>query len=451
MSYRIAFPILSVIVMAFGLAGCSGQSESIDPTARFSREQLQADMQQMESLIRQRHPGTFTDWSEFGAAYTRQYELLADSLDIVEFHRLVAPVVSAARCGHTRLSFHTEVYEYLREQGNFLPFDLRAVGESLFVYQKYTDQTDMARGSTILAINGQPANEIVAALKDGMWADGTAEGYKYYNINMSLKGRYLLSIADPERFEMIYLEPGAATPKRSTVTALSTNEIKEYEREHDLAESDKPLVEPFFADDSSYASLTIRFFDYCDDPTEYRSILDSFFVQVSECGITDLVLDLRQNDGGDPHGSAHLLTYLLPRPFRYFTSVSHKYYPDLVIEQDLAPNAFAGNLYVLVDGGSYSTTGHLCAILKAYDVATFIGTETGGSFICNGVYEDFTLDHTGLIIMIPSTTFAVDVEGLEPGIGIAPDFVVQATITDMVENRDPVRDKAVELISATAP
>jgi len=450
-SYRTLVQILVVVILACPLIGCTGKPLPIDPSTRFSREQLQADLQQLKSLIRKYHPGTFTDWSEFEAVFSRQFRALGDSLNIVGFHRLVAPAVSAVRCGHTRLLFQDLVYDHLRENGNFLPFDIRAIGESLFVYQKYTDQTEMPRGSAILAINGQPADEIIFALKDGMWADGTAEGYKYFNINMSLRGRYLSCIADPERFEIVYLAPVSDIPQRTTVTARSTNQVKTYEHKHDLVEPRRPLVETHLAADSGYAALTVRFFDYYDDPTQYRSLLDSFFAQVAGLEIGSLILDLRQNDGGDPYGSAYLLKYLLPRPFRYFTSPSMRFYPDLTQMQKLSPDAFSGELYVLIDGGCFSTTGHLCAMLKAYDAGTFIGTETGGSYVCNGVYNEVTLDQTGLMIIVPRTTFAVDVEGLEPGKGILPDHEVQPTIMDMIENRDPVWGRAVEMIDTAQP
>jgi hypothetical protein len=112
----------------------------------------------------------------------------------------------------------------------------------------------------------------------------------------------------------------------------------------------------------------------------------------------------------------------------------------------VAENLFTGKLFILIDGGCFSTTGHLCALLKYHEVGVFLGTETGGSYACNDASQGHRLKHSGIELNLPNFTFRVAAVGLPRGGGIAPDHVIQPTIFDLIEGRDVVLEAALRLI-----
>jgi hypothetical protein len=65
-------------------------------------------------------------------------------------------------------------------------------------------------------------------------------------------------------------------------------------------------------------------------------------------------------------------------------------YPELRLIKP-ARNKFSGTMYVLIDGGCFSTTGHLCSLLRYHGIGTFIGEETAGSFACTDNRTAITL------------------------------------------------------------
>ena len=57
-----------------------------------------------------------------------------------------------------------------------------------------------------------------------------------------------------------------------------------------------------------------------------------------------------------------------------------------------------GDLYTLIDGLGFSTTGHFCGLLKYHQVGKFVGSETGATYTCTGNATYPALDETGIMV-----------------------------------------------------
>ncbi len=441
-------PKLLLTALCLGLLLCSCGGTDVAPSTRFSLEELQEDFHRLRRLIADHHPKTFTDWRELDSAFDQQYELLSDDMTALEFRRIIAPAVSKVRCGHTRLLFPDALYEDLRKSASHLPFDIRIISDSLFVLEAYGDEPAIPLGSRIVSINGRSASELARTIRSCLPADGQNTSYKDFRVNGNFRSNYFTFVESPERFEIVFRAPDASEDITVTVLPLTPEAIwrlTEDERSSDLIED---ATERSFDTEGRYAVLTVRFFEYHDDMGRFVDLIDRFFEEARSRGTKSLILDLRGNDGGDPHSSAYLLTYLIGKPFRYFAARSAWSYDELKDIQHPPDNPFMGDLYVLVDGGSYSTTGHFCSLLRYHEVGVFIGEETGGSFICHGGYKEESLGHTGTSLLLPHTVYKTDVQDLPLGQGLLPDHFVRPSIQDLLEDRDPVFDRAVALIDS---
>src|SRR3954447_18437188 len=96
---------------------------------------------------------------------------------------------------------------------------------------------------------------------------------------------------------------------------------------------------------------------------------------------------------------------------------------------------FGGNLIVLMNGGSFSTTCEFLATLHHRGGATFVGQETAGAYYGNtsGADVSLVLPHTRLILPVPlvAYTLAIDGSGHGPR-GIPPDHRVEYSIGDIL-------------------
>jgi C-terminal processing protease CtpA/Prc len=168
---------------------------------------------------------------------------------------------------------------------------------------------------------------------------------------------------------------------------------------------------------------------------------------VAEKETSHLILDLRDNWGGNPYYASYLLSYLISKPTTYFGKAPF-YYIKYKNPLKPAKHRFTGRLYILINGASFSTTGHLCSLLKSHSIGVFIGEESGGSYICTDASINVTLRHTKLRLHCSTTAFATAVSNLPPGKGITPDYRITPTLQNYLEGTDPEMNLAIQLVSS---
>ena len=81
-----------------------------------------------------------------------------------------------------------------------------------------------------------------------------------------------------------------------------------------------------------------------------------------------------------PFCAAHLLSYLADESFTYFEKPYGKF-AELAEPVSVQEKRFRGNLYILIDGGCFSTSGQFCSLLKFHKIGQLIGSEPGGAHI----------------------------------------------------------------------
>jgi hypothetical protein len=434
-------PVILTVIL---LASCQRESSSPGHDARYELSDLQSDFEQFRNLIRRHHPKFFTDIDELHATIATQRAMLRDRMTELEFLRVLAPVAAAVRCGHTRLSPGKSTGHYLQQRALGLPLEIRAVGDSLCVVHNHTDDLRLIPGTRIVAINGVTAAAVIGRLKESLPADGDNETYKYFLINQDFARAYCTYVEDPEQFELELHEPGSG---RHFSTTLSRSSHEVHASDDEMAPvrgSGSRRDATRFCADSGYAVLSIPFFPY-DDRDLFTSRLDRFFVSLALARIPSLIVDLRGNDGGDPYAACHLFRCLMDQAAPYFSARSARFYTDLQVSMEPFAHRFTGETFVLMDGGSYSTTGHLCSLLKHHALAQFVGTESGGSHACGGAYREYTLKHSGITLLLPHRMFIAAAQGQPRGRGIAPDYPVASTLDDLRDGRDSAMQAAVAL------
>lgn len=170
---------------------------------------------------------------------------------------------------------------------------------------------------------------------------------------------------------------------------------------------------------------------------EYFFFLDSTFQLMNNSGAPYLVLNLRDNWGGHPIFAAQLFSYLTDGDFTYFQrNPDVEEFEPLYNPMQPNENYFKGSIFVLVNGGCLSTTGHLISLLKYHTGALFFGEEPGSSFSCNDFSIQYQLPNTGIEINIPRATFVTAVSGFEEGKPFPVDCEMNISIVDLLNGND---------------
>ncbi|MDC8755593.1 S41 family peptidase [Erythrobacter sp. sf7] len=195
---------------------------------------------------------------------------------------------------------------------------------------------------------------------------------------------------------------------------------------------------------------------YFIDP--FRDFVRDAFAALAASGARDLVIDLRDNGGGDASFSDLIIARLTNRPFRYSARYEVRAGPNTKAawagrESDpdtlggrikatlasaadgervtiavpetspIAENAFDGRVWVLVNRHTYSNAAVIAALMQDLGIATIMGEETADLPTTYGAVERFSLPHSGAEIIYPKA-YMVRPSGSEEVRGVVPDFLI---------------------------
>jgi C-terminal processing protease CtpA/Prc len=198
-------------------------------------------------------------------------------------------------------------------------------------------------------------------------------------------------------------------------------------------------------DNISTALLTIK--DLHNDvlkDTYHQSCKKTFaayFKSFKESKTKNLVIDLRDNQGGDIENGEELLSYLLDNPF----NILEKGPTSGIINPK--ENAFSGKVFVLINGGSFSNSGIISSYLQKVKRAVFIGEEAGGNrAVLNGNPKTGILPNTKIYYEIPSAVYLMRTDIKNDGHGTFPDYEIHSSAEDIIAKKDKVKEFALSLI-----
>lgn len=414
--------------------------EYIQYPVAFSKEKLQKDFVQMRKALEENHPALY-DYTVKGtidSLFEQQYKLIDKDLGFNEYYIILSSVLSRIGCGHTKLWIPSDYWNIVPK--GLFPLKIQLCNENVFVSGFYSDSITIPLGSEIVFVNNEPIQDVIKKLKSIHSADGFNQAFKSKSVEKNFSKKYALYFGYPRNFRIKYIAPGEFTIKDATIIPVSFETInKEPVRGSTL--SLKILK------NSNTAIITINTFIYYDQLEMFKSFIDSTFEVIQNKKISNLIIDLRGNDGGDPFCSSYVLSYIEYHPVPYFAKPYGKY-ASLAEPIPLAKNRFRDNLYTLVDGCVFSTTGHFCALLKNHKIGKLVGSETGATFTCTGSVRYINLEHTKLILgTARNQRYSVAVQCMDRTRGIIPDYQVEQTQNDLINGKDTVLEFVLNLIN----
>lgn len=213
----------------------------------------------------------------------------------------------------------------------------------------------------------------------------------------------------------------------------------------------------------------------------FQQWIEDTFQTLHEKGTRALIIDLRGNGGGEDMHGAMLVSHLTDKPFRYFDHVvaktidpSFKAQADWSgertsqLRKEVTPNPaggyfvkhagtavqspgkypFLGKVFVLIDGGVFSTAADFCAVIHHLHRATFIGDETGGGYYGNnsGSFVHVILPNSKFEMRLPLYEYwnAVSEDNGKRR-GTLPDYPVKTNMANLLHCVDEQLDLALSL------
>lgn len=425
--------IVTIILFSCGVFGRFVDVDTIN-SKEYTKKELTQDLQQLEKYIMKDNPLYFTDKEKVRKLFSSAYGKIEDDMTELEFYRLINPIVAAVGCGHTNLSISEALVKNREETSKFFPLKITLVGNQLYVLEDDISNS-ISAGDEIKSINGKTSDEIIKILIENISGDSNNEAKPRYIISKNFNSKFYDFVDNSDKFHVVLIDKKGI----SRTVDLQAKFVEEYNTSawklHFTSFQDGNYYENKIYKD--YAVLTINVFMQEKD-NKFDTFLDQFFLKLNNQNISKLIIDVRGNYGGNPNMSQALLSHLITEKIDYFNSDLPFLYNLMGYQKPVSPSdtTFVGNIVVLTNGACFSTTGHFCALMKYHNLATLVGSETGGTYICTDSSKDTVLNHTRIRLHYSTLTYNVSVEGISEYKGIEPNINVSPTIEDILNNKD---------------
>ncbi len=482
------------LMLVFLLSACA-TTKNYTPLKKYDPATLQSDFKFMQRALQQKHPSLY--WYTPKDSMDKYFKLfgsaIRDSLTEQQFiWKVLAPMVATIHCGHTSLGYSKPYSKWLegRRLSSF-PYYVRVWNDSMAITASLLPKdSSLPTGTLITGINGIRNRQLIAGMFRYLPMDGYAANVNYQRLSANFP-RYLGNIYGlSKNYNVTYID----STGKEQLARVPLFEIKRDSTKKDsLLKTEKPVratplprsarLKKFrnFEIDSSkkFATLTLNSFT----KGNLRGFFRKSFRGLRKQDVENLIIDLRINGGGRVNLSTLLTKYISRQPFKVADSVysktkftfpyarhlqngiwqnfallfmTHKAkdgnyhvgYMERKLFKPKKKNHVNANVYVLINGATFSASTVFCNAVKGQEGITLLGEETGGGWYGNsGIFiPDLTLPETGIRLRFPLFRLVQYNHVAFKGTGVPPDVFVPVNYPALLQKVDKKMEVVKEII-----
>lgn len=467
--------LLILIISCFSFQFSSAQDFGNFPSIK--KEKLLNDLDILYQALNKFHSGMYwyTPKDSVDLAFQLARKSITQDLNVLEFHKLIAPLVALSREDHTDIYLPENVKAKTNKEGKLLPFTFVFLGKALYCVKNASDFQDFAlEGKRIETINGETPITIVNKIGNLFASDGFIKTVKYSDLEgFSFSKYYFYYYGEVNQFE-IKLKDIQAPLKVKAITKDEINKRlnKRYKKAKKSEEKDL-LAYKILHDSIAYLGIhTFSNSDIKEGSKEknLKTFLVNSFKSIKENKIQRLIIDVSENGGGTEGNEGLLFSYLGENYQKYLKvraktqravldngvdepitlktfgflerTFANKKMEDgsyerkkraghgLMAYKKEPKYKFSGKVYVIISPVTYSGGSEFSNMMYTNDLATFVGQETGGGYLGNtsGYSQELVLPNSKIEIDIPALQFVMNVKPKLPlGSGVLPNHKVIPT------------------------
>lgn len=446
-----------------------------------SAEKLREDVVLLKKILEANHPSLYwhTPKDTIDFYFSKAINSIQDSLTEVQFRNVVAEPINKIKCGHTGVRFSANYSKLIEKNRNpSFPLFLKVWQDSMVVLSSLTPKDSIfKRGTIITSINQKKPQEILNKMYGFMTTDGYATNFNNQVISNNFTSWYKTICGLDSSYIIGYID---TTGKESftTIKNFAPQPIKK-DTGHKVA---KPIIKPPVAVakppkpskkekrqlnllskrnlliDSSISTAYIKLNTFSGG--KLRKFFRKSFKKIKDDSIKNVVIDLRENGGGNVLTSTLLSKYIanksfklgdtvqaISRKFEYkkhikkwgiywliMNTTAHKAKDGSIhfrrfekhYYQPKTKNHFNGDVYIVQGGYTFSASTMFISNIKGQSNVTLVGEETGGGYYGNTAMHlpTIVLPNSKLRVILPMYRLVMD-KNRPKGRGIMPDVFVQ--------------------------
>ncbi len=433
---------------------------------------IRADFEALYTQLQEAHYDLFAHRSkaEYDHLYREQLAAFRGDMGrravVVAFQKFVA----FGGFGHARIDEPLGLFAaHLRAGGAAVPLDVRVDRGRVYLTRPAERSGALAPGDELLAIAGRPIAGWLTRLGAHVSAETPYMAWALMELDSFFSALLWLELGAVDSLQVTARKPDGRTVEARVpaLTAAQSAELTARSAEPlDLSTREVRILAdgvaylrpgPFYNVEATQGP------EPSYEDTAYRRFLDAAFAEILASGARDLLIDLRNNPGGDNSFSDPMIAWFATRPFRFASRFTLKAsaatkanyarlqaggapigetlaamiaaeaahangerYPfEIALAAPRADRRFTGKVYVLVNRRSFSTAAAVAATVQDYGFAEVIGEETADVPTGHGAAQFFDLPGLGVTVTYPKSHF-VRPSGAEGLRGVVPDHPIPA-------------------------
>ncbi len=454
-------------------------------TKKYSAQEVKDDLEYMYETLEKSTYDLYAlvEKEEMDRSYQAINGSINDSYSALEVYRLFQPFVAKVRMSHCFLFNPWGEYQnnYVKQGGTVFPLDFYFFQGKVYVKDNFSANTSISKSDEVLSFNEVPIEEYMAEFCKNL--SGPSDYFKKSMIERFTFSRMYWFHYDECKEFKLKIKNKDGEELDITLDAIPASDFEDQLKKQ---ESDTGEEREFYLINDTVAYLRPGKFLNADveddlqnqrtfDNTEFCNFIDSAFTVFAKEGSKNLIIDIRDNQGGDNSFSDYMIAYFADKPFSISSKFSIKtsqmtksFWKDVEIPQyrDLKkkimslengsyldvdlnytdPHSeskrFKGNVYVLINRYSYSNSASVAAIIQDYKFGEIIGEETSDEVTSYSAMHVFKLPNTQISVSYPKG-FMVRPNGDTTPRGVVPDHIV---LDDLSTDKDEVLEYTLKLI-----
>ena len=454
----------------------SGYKTIVDE--KIALKDLKEDFTYFRLILEAVHPGLYlyNTKKQMDRRFDSLYMSLNSDATISDFYNRLSILINSVHCGHTSIYTSQDYTDSIHKIKGYFPVPLNVVNDELRVN---SEDFEIPLGAEIVSINKEKIKKILPLLWNYEPVDGYNKRYQQEEGAWDFATNYFMLRGPQQGFVVGYKKDDSSAVEEVVLEPKNYAGVLEASRYFALAEDvnyDMEMYEQY-----GYAILTIYTFGYdtwSTDNAFENFINNSFKLLKKTPGVRNLIIDLRNNTGGNFHDMFHLYGYLTHKaewkefnsaytvfnriPFLPYLATGDndvsgvqasidssftarkvgRYVKEYTSNETMyqAEDVFKGNVFALINSNVQSAAAYFAALLKDEGHTKIIGDETGGSGTNTNSFHLLTyeLPHSKIKISLPvvHAEYVLENNRHSAGHGVSPDYPVSLSLSGLKENTD---------------
>lgn len=451
---------------------------------KIKKDLLLNDLELLHQGLDKLHAGMYwyTPKDSVDNAFEKVKKEINDDLNILEYYKLIAPLVALSNEGHTGISLPENAIDKLSAEAKFMPLTVVFIGNSLHCVKNGSEfNLFPLEGKEIESINGETPESIVNKIGSLISSDGYITTVKYKDLTwFKFASYYYMYYGEVEQFNIQFKGIEKPVSIKSLLHKDINNNLK---RRYENTKSDRePLEYKTLGNATAYLGIHSFSNATISEKSKEKNLttfLKNSFQSIEENNIKTLIIDVSRNDGGDEENANLLYSYLgenyqkyktvkanthkatlnngvdAPIEFKVFGFLEKVFANQKMVDGSFerkknighglmaykreAKHPFRGKVYIITSPYTYSAASNFCSMMYSNNLATFVGEETGGGYYGNtsGYIKSLILPNSKIEVHIPVLQFVMNVKAKLPfGSGIIPHHKIVPTFEQRINGEN---------------